>query len=103
MSFNDMDAYFAQKQAIGQRFKQFRELLGITIKKMVKEANDPLIQEQRIKLLEKGAFIPDIIFINYFIEVYGLNLPWLVTGIGPMFFEKGPRTPDHIKIETFIE
>ena len=103
MSYDDMDAYFYQKQAIGQRFKQFRQLLGISRKEMEKEANEPMIQEQRIKLLEKGTFIPDILFIQYFTEEYGLNLTWLVKGIGPIFFKKGPKTPGNIKMKKIRE
>jgi len=93
VSFNAMDDYFHQKQEIGHRFKQFREMLGKSIKKIVKDANEPIIQEQRIKLVEKGAFLPDIIFIQYFTEEYGLNLTWLVKGIEPIFYKKGPKTP----------
>jgi len=100
VSFNAMDEYFLQKQEIGQRFKQFRQMLGKSIKKIVQDANEPIIQEKRIKLMEKGAFLPDIIFIQYFTEAYGLNLTWLVKGIGPIFFKKGPKTPLDIYLKS---
>jgi transcriptional regulator with XRE-family HTH domain len=81
----DLDEYFQQKKAMGKRFKQFRELLGKSRKEIENEANFLLIQEQRIKMVEIGAIIPDILFIQYFTENYGLNLTWLVKGTGKPF------------------
>ncbi len=86
----DLDEYFQQKKAMGKRFKQFRELLGKSRKEIEDEANFLLIQEQRIKMVEIGAIIPDILFIQYFTENYGLNLTWLVKGTGePILKEDG--------------
>jgi transcriptional regulator with XRE-family HTH domain len=84
----DLDEYFKQKKAMGKRFKQFRELLGKSRKEIENEANFLLIQEQRIKMVEIGAIIPDILFIQYFTENYGLNLTWLVKGTGKPFLKK---------------
>jgi len=85
---NDLGDHYQQKKEIGQRFKQFRETLGKSQKELEKEANNPLIQVVRINMLDLGVFIPDIIFIQYFTETYGLNLTWLVTGAGKPFLKK---------------
>jgi transcriptional regulator with XRE-family HTH domain len=92
----DLDEYFKQKKAMGRRFKQFREMLGKSRKEIEDEANFLLIQEQRIKMVEIGAIIPDILFIQYFTENYGLNLTWLVKGTGEPFLKKnrGQMTED---------
>ena len=79
---NDLGDHYQQKKEIGQRFKQFREMLGKSKKELEQEANNPLIQVPRINMLELGVFIPDIIFIQYFTAKYGLDLTWLVTGVG---------------------
>jgi transcriptional regulator with XRE-family HTH domain len=93
---NDLDEYVQQKKEIGQRFKKFRELMGKSKKEMEQEANHPLIMTERIKLFEYGAIIPDIIFMQYFTEEYGLNLTWLVKGRGLLFTKKGAKTPEEI-------
>ena len=82
---NDLGDHYQQKKEIGKRFKQFRELVGKSKKQLEQEANNPLIQVPRINMLELGVFIPDIIFIQYFTETYGLNLTWLVKGTGEPF------------------
>ena len=93
---NDIDEYFQQKKAMGQRFKQFRDLMGKSKKEMEQEANHPLIMTERIKMFEYGAIIPDIIFMQYFTEEFGLNLTWLVKGSGFLFTKKGAKTPEDI-------
>jgi transcriptional regulator with XRE-family HTH domain len=93
---HDLDDYVQQKKAMGHRFKQFRELIGKSRKELVEEAEEPLIMEQRIKMFEYGAIIPDIIFIQHFTEEYGLNLTWLVIGAGSIFTKKGAKTPKDI-------
>ena len=93
---NDLDEYFQQKKAMGKRFKQFRELVGKSKKEIEQEANHPLIMEERINMFEYGAIIPDIIFMQYFTEEYGLNLTWLVKGSGFIFAKKGAKTPEDI-------
>ncbi len=100
----DLDEYFKQKKAMGKRFKQFRELLGKSRKEIEDEANFLLIQEQRIKMVEIGAIIPDILFIQYFTENYGLNLTWLVKGTGePILKEDGRQmTDDREKLEILM-
>jgi transcriptional regulator with XRE-family HTH domain len=97
----DLDEYFKQKKAMGKRFKQFRELLGKSRKEIEDEANFLSIQEPRIKMVEIGAIIPDIVFIQYFTENYGLNLTWLVKGTGEPFLKNDGRqmTEDREKLE----
>jgi len=85
---NDLGDHYQQKKEIGQRFKQFRELLGKSKKELEQDANNPLIQVPRINMLELGVVIPDIIFIQYFTEKYGLDLTWLVTGTGTPLLKK---------------
>jgi len=92
----DLDEYAKQKKAMGKRFKQFRELVEKSKIQMEQEANLPLIKAEKIKQFEYGAIIPDIIFIQYFTEEYGLNLTWLVTGGGFLFNKKGDKTPEDI-------
>jgi hypothetical protein len=93
---DDIDEYFQQKKEMGKRFKQFRDLVGKSKTELEQETNQPLIQEERIKMVEYGAIIPDIIFIQYFTEEYGLNLTWLVKGSGLLFTKKGAKTPEEI-------
>jgi transcriptional regulator with XRE-family HTH domain len=88
---NGLDDYVKNKKAMGKRFKQFRELIGKSKQELADEAEEALIMDERINLFEKGAIIPDIIFIRYFTEEYGLNLTWLVKGSGKPFFKKGER------------
>lgn len=90
----DLDEYVQQKKEMGQRFKKFRELMGKSKNEMEQEANHPLIMTERIKMVEYGAIIPDIIFMQYFTEEYGLNLTWLVKGTGFLFTKKGTKTPE---------
>ena len=96
----DLDEYYQQKRAIGVRFKQFRELLDKSKQELEDETDDPLINEGRIILIELGAIIPNVIFIEYFTGEYGLNITWLVTGTGLLFYKKGSKTPEKI-YETF--
>ncbi len=102
----DLDEYFEQKKAMGQRFKQFREMLGKSRKEIEDEANFLLVQEQRIKMFEIGAIIPDILFIQYFTENFGLNLTWLVKGTGEPFLKKTEdrrqMTEDREKLEIIM-
>jgi transcriptional regulator with XRE-family HTH domain len=93
---NDLDEYVQQKKEMGQRFKKFRELMGKSRNEIEQEANHRLIMTERIKMFEYGVIVPDIMFIQYFTEEYGLNLTWLVKGIGSLFTKKGAKTPEDI-------
>lgn len=90
---NRLDSDNGQIKAIGKRFQQFRNVIGKSTPRLEKEAKKLGIKEARIKLIEKGIIIPNIVFIQYFTEEYGLNLTWLVTGDGNMFYKKGEKTP----------
>jgi transcriptional regulator with XRE-family HTH domain len=89
----DLDEYYFHKQEMGIRFKQFRAAIGKSKQELAEEAN---IMEARIKWFENGTIIPDIIFIQYFTDNYGLNLTWLVKGTGKAFFKKGEKTPQYV-------
>jgi hypothetical protein len=82
---NDLDEYAIRKKEMGARFKRFRELMEKTHLDLQNEADDPEINIGRISFFEYGGIIPDIVFIQYFTEEYGLNLTWLVKGTGPIF------------------
>jgi DNA-binding XRE family transcriptional regulator len=58
---NGLDDYVKNKKAMGQRFKQFRELIGKSKQELADEAEEALIMDERINLFEKGAILPDII------------------------------------------
>jgi hypothetical protein len=55
-------------------------------------------------MVEIGAIIPDILFIQYFTENYGLNLTWLVKGTGKPFLkkERSQMTEDREKLEILM-
>ena len=92
-NYND---YEPLKRAIGKRFKFFRQLMSKSRKDFEDEANNMEIAEERIAFIEKSVTVPNIIFIQYFTEEYGLSLTWLVTGRGKMFYKQGPKTPADI-------
>jgi hypothetical protein len=85
-----LDEYFEQKKAVSLRFKLFREILFQSVNELSGETG---ISEEQIKLVETGAIIPNIMFIEIFVREYGLNLTWLVSGNGNIFFEVREKTP----------
>lgn len=80
------------KKEIGDRFRIFRQLVLKTRREFADEASLP---EEYIAQIEWGAVIPGILSIEYYYKEYGLNLTWLVSGDGNIFYKKGPRTPHH--------
>jgi hypothetical protein len=78
------------KKEVGMRFEFFRELVLKTREEFAAEAALP---KQYIAQLEWGTVLPGILAFEYFYKEYGLNLTWLVTGEGDIFFRRGPRTP----------
>jgi hypothetical protein len=78
------------KLAVGERFKLFRQVLFQSIPEMGEESGMP---PDLIQLIEMGILAPDLLSLEYFFREYCLNLTWLVTGKGNIFFAKGPKTP----------
>ena len=78
------------RKEVGERFEFFRELVLKTREEFASEAALP---KQYIAQLEWGAALPGILAFEYFYKEYGLNLSWLVSGEGDIFFRRGPRTP----------
>jgi hypothetical protein len=78
------------KIAVGERFKLFRQSLFQSVPGMGEEAGVPA---DLIRLIEMGILAPDLLSLEYFFREYCLNLTWLLTGKGNMFFDKGPKTP----------
>ena len=78
------------KIAVGERFTLFRSILFQTIHQLAEEAGTT---PDLMLLIEKGIIMPDLLFLEYFFNEYKLNLSWLLTGAGNMFFAPGPKTP----------
>ena len=81
------------KVAIGERFSLFRESLFQSRDQLAEEAGTT---PDLVLLIEKGIIMPDLLFLEYFFKEYCLNLTWLLTGTGNMFYGKGPKTPADI-------
>jgi transcriptional regulator with XRE-family HTH domain len=71
---------------IGQRFRVFRQLNGKTREEFSRGSKYPV---NYFTLLEKGEFIPSLLFIEYFYKKYGLSLTWLIRGKGDIFVKRG--------------
>jgi transcriptional regulator with XRE-family HTH domain len=79
---------------IGRRFRVFRQLNGKTREEFSKGSKFPV---NYFALLEKGEFIPSLLFIEYFSKKYGLSLTWLVRGEGDIFAKKGKNIKWNMK------
>jgi hypothetical protein len=80
------------KREIGKRFRVFRQLVLRTRAEFAEEASLP---EEYIAQIEWGTVLPGILSVEYFYKEYGLNVTWLVSGEGHIFYKHGPRTPRH--------
>jgi transcriptional regulator with XRE-family HTH domain len=78
------------KIAVGERFKLFRQILFQSIHQLAEESGT---MPNLMRLIETGILMPDLLFLEHFFQEYKLNLTWLLTGAGNMFFAKGPKTP----------
>ncbi len=78
--------------AIGGRFREFREILGLSPAQMADESDNTV---DNIEPLEKGEIKSDI-FFPYIIGLkrdFGLCIDWLFSGKGQPFSYQGPKTP----------
>jgi transcriptional regulator with XRE-family HTH domain len=67
----------ALKAAIGERFKRFREHLGISQKELAEELN---ILQSTVSQLESGLVYPGFVSLAYLVTHKKLNPAWLITG-----------------------
>jgi transcriptional regulator with XRE-family HTH domain len=81
------------KEAVGERFALFRATLFQSRRQLAEEAGTT---PDLMLLIEKGIIMPDLLFLEYYFREYCLNLTWLLTGNGNMFYAKGPKTPADI-------
>jgi transcriptional regulator with XRE-family HTH domain len=88
-----LNDYFRKREEIGERFRIFRLLLQ---KSQEDFSNETLREMSEIQRIENGTFIPDIEFIGYFCDEYGLNIIWLVYGKENIFYKETTKTPRHL-------
>lgn len=72
-------------EKIGNRFKNIRKLLN---KSQSQFANELLITKQAVSNIETSKSAPSIVVLAKLQEVYGINLNYIVSGIGDMFLAK---------------
>ncbi len=72
------------KKEVGKRFKVFR--LGK--KKMQHElASELQVHQSTITNIEKGISFPNVGYLIYFFEKYGVNLNWMLCGYGEQYMD----------------
>jgi transcriptional regulator with XRE-family HTH domain len=81
------------KESVGERFALFRATLFQSRRQLAEVAGTT---PDLMLLIEKGIIMPDLLFLEYYFKEYCLNLTWLLTGNGNMFYAKGPKTPADI-------
>jgi transcriptional regulator with XRE-family HTH domain len=67
----------ALKAAIGERFKRFREHVGISQKALAQELN---ILQSTVSQLESGLVYPGFVSLAHLVTQRKLNPAWLITG-----------------------
>jgi transcriptional regulator with XRE-family HTH domain len=72
------------KEGVGLRFRKFREEIGRVQREMGEELN---ISQSTVANIERGKAFPNITYLHYFYHKYRLNINWLLTGRGQMFFQ----------------
>ena len=82
-------------QEVGERFKQFREILGLSPQQLaaVLDAAAPAIER-----IESGVINNQLLFLFIYglSRDYGLSINWLIFGVGQAFACRGPKTPPEI-------
>lgn len=79
-----------RKVEVGMRFKVFREIIDRTQEQLAAELE---ILKSEIDAIEEGRIFPDITYLHYLHENYGLNINWILGKVGTMFAKKGPDKP----------
>jgi transcriptional regulator with XRE-family HTH domain len=70
------------KKDVGLRFCQFRRAINKTQQQLADELE---IYQSTITNFEQGKTFPNINYLYYFNEKYGLDINWLITGAGGTF------------------
>ena len=73
------------KKEIGKRLKLIRELKGLSQTEL---GNSLGIMYQHVSKYERGESVPTWENLIKLIELYGVNINWLLTGRGKMFLSK---------------
>ena len=71
--------------SIGKRVKELKLVLKVTSAEMAKKLNIPT---RTIGSYERDEAQPGPKFLNALITEYGVNINWLLTGVGEMFISK---------------
>jgi len=69
------------KKNVGSRFCQFRRAINKTQQQLADELG---IYQSTITNFEQGKTFPNLNYLYYFNEKYGLDINWLITGAGGM-------------------
>ena len=73
------------KFMLGQRLKEFRKKLDITVDELSQNVN---VKPRTIGGYERGEREPSFEYLNKLLNIYSLNIKWLLTGDGNMFEDK---------------
>ncbi len=65
------------EETLGDRFRQFREMIGKSREELAKEMKQSV---ELVKEIEEGKRTPSIICLYYFLTTYKLDINWLLTG-----------------------
>ncbi len=85
------------KEDVGIRFKAFRLDQKKAQHIMAEELR---VHQSTITNIEHGTTFPKINYLFYFYDVYGLNINWLITGVGDMYLrgKSTERLDEEIKL-----
>ncbi|MFW9872548.1 MAG: helix-turn-helix domain-containing protein [Candidatus Thorarchaeota archaeon] len=73
------------KKEIGNRIKYLREFLHLSQDQFAKKVGT---HKQTISKYERGEQFPKVNMLNPWVDIFNVNLNWLLTGQGEMFLEK---------------
>jgi len=80
-----------QGPVIGERFRQFRTTIKKSLEQLEEESGFSI---DYISCVERGFYVPTVFFFEFFYRRYRLDLTWILTGLGEMFFCHSPRRDD---------
>ncbi len=83
------------KTSLGDRFKTFRSLLGMTQKELARHLG---LTQTAITGIEKGKSFPSLPTIHYLMKHFSLSPGWLLTGEGNPLDKKNQKGERYIKI-----
>ena len=94
------EKYITEKEKIGDRFRRFREKLGKAQHEFGTELN---VSQSTIANIERGKSSPNISYLNYFYYNYRLDINWLLTNEGEMFFEVNPKDESYLDLVNMMQ